>query len=81
MLITCIFSLLLIIMSLQTAIRLTQANDTAAQLSAELKAAKEENRILKAEYECQHSLEEIEEYAADVLGMVGRSAGQIIYIK
>lgn len=68
-------------MSFQTAIRLTQANDTAAELNTELEAAKEENRILKVEYESLYSLEEIEEYAINVLGMVGRSAGQIIYIK
>lgn len=68
-------------MSFQTAIRLTQANDTAAELNAELEAAQVENQILKVEYESLYSLEEIEEYASNVLGMVGRSAGQIIYIR
>ena len=75
------FSLVLIVMSLCTAITQTKLNDTAARLTNELEAAREENRTLTAQFESLHSLEEIEDYAVNELGMVHLSGGDIVVIE
>lgn len=75
-----LFSLVLLLMSLQTGVKLTQANDTHAQLVSALADAQRENAVLEAQFETMHSLAEIEQYARSVLGMTGRGEAQTEYI-
>lgn len=76
-----LFSAVLIILSLLCSIRLAAVNDTAAGLERQAEQLKTQNEILRAEYENSLSLEEIERYATDVLGMQRCSPGQIFYLE
>ena len=75
------FSAALLILSLLTSIKLAAVNDTAARLEKEVARLKNENEILRAEYENSLSLEEIERYAIEELGMQRCSPNQIIYVE
>lgn len=75
------FSAVMIVLSLLTSIQLAAVNDEAARLEREVEALKTENEILSAEYQNSLSLEEIERYATQVLGMQRQTPRQIIYIE
>lgn len=75
------FSALMVILSLLANIRLAAASDRAAGLQKELEELKTENQILRAEYENSVSLEEIERYATQVLGLRRCAPGQVQYIE
>ena len=75
------FSAALLILSLLTSIKLAAVNDTAARLEKEVARLKNENEILRAEYENSLSLEEIERYAIEELGMQRCFPNQIIYVE
>ena len=75
------FSAVILILSLLTSIKLAAVNDTAAELDAAVGRLKTENEILRAEYENSLSLEEIERYASEKLGMQRQTPRQIIYIE
>lgn len=76
-----LFSAVLLVLSLLTSIKLAAVNDTAAKLETQVSQLKSENQVLRAQYENSISLEEIETYATQVLGMQRCSPGQIIYIE
>ena len=75
------FSAVLLVMSLLCSIRYAAARDEVRSLQREVNELEEANAILRASYESSVSLEEIERYATQVLGMQRCSAGQIIYIE
>ena len=75
------FSAVMIVLSLLNSISLAAANDRAAHMRAQIDALKTENEKLRAAYENSISLEEIERYASEILGMHRRSPDQIIYIE
>lgn len=75
------FSAVLIVLSLLTSIRLAAVNDRAARLEKEVEQLKTANEILRAEYDNSLSLEEIERYATDELGMQRCTPAQITYIE
>ena len=75
------FSAALIILSLLTSIKLAAVNDTAAELERSVSKLHNENEILRAAYENSISLEEIERYAIEELGMQRCSPSQIIYVE
>ena len=75
------FSALLLVLSLLCGIRLTAVNDVAAERKREAERLKIENERLRARCESSLSLEEIERYATQVLGMQHLSAEQIIRIE
>ena len=78
--VTLCFSALLLVMTLLTGIKLAAVND-AARLEQETARLRTQNGILEAEYENSLSLEEIERYAEEVLGMQRCTPEQMIYIQ
>lgn len=74
------FSAVLLVLSLLTAIRLAALNDTALRLTAETKELREESAMLLAQYEQCVSIDEIERYAVEELGMRRCTPEQIEYI-
>ncbi len=79
--VTLCFSALLLVMTLLTGIKLAAVNDAAARLEQETARLRTRNGILEAEYENSLSLEEIERYAEEVLGMQRCTPEQMIYIQ
>lgn len=73
------FSAAMLVMTLFGQIELARASDATAQAQAEAESLEDENRVLRARYENSVSLEEIEKYATERLGMKTPGAGQIIY--
>ncbi len=74
------FSAVLLVLSLLAAIRLAALNDTALRLTAETKELREESAMLLAQYEQCVSIDEIERYAVEELGMRRCTPEQIEYI-
>lgn len=74
------FSALLLVMSLLGSIRLAAANDRNVRLERQIRALQEENAVLRQRYESSISLEEVERYATEVLGMQRCTPAQIIYL-
>ena len=72
------FSALLLVFSLFNSIALAAAGETLARQEKELRELELENRCLTAECESRFSLEDIESYAEEVLGMRRCSPEQII---
>ena len=79
--VTLCFSALLLVMTLLTGIKLAAVNDAAARLEQETARLRTQNGILEADYENSLSLEEIERYAEEVLGMQRCTPEQMIYIQ
>lgn len=75
------FSFGLLVAALLGSIELAALNEELTTMERELKELKEENRVLQAEYETSMSLEELERYATEKLGMQRLSPGQIIYLE
>ncbi len=73
------FSAVMLVMTLFGQIELARSSDMIAQMKAEAESLKDENGVLRARYENSISLEEIERYATERLGMKTPGAGQIIY--
>lgn len=79
--IICIgFSLLLLVGALLGSIKLAELNEELTVLEQELGELKNDNRILQAKYESSLSLEELERYAKEELGMQTLKPSQIFYI-
>ena len=72
---------LLLVISLLCSIRVTAVNDRAARLERENAALEEEIAVLAARAESRLSLEELERYAVEKLGMQRLSPGQVILIE
>lgn len=75
-----LFSAALLVLSLLNNISLAACSEDAAGLTKEIKELREENRLMRAELECSLSLEEIERYAREELGMENCSPEDIIYL-
>ena len=73
-----IFSVLLLGASLFARIRLSQTLDERSALLREVAALEEENEILRVRAETSFSLERIERYAREVLGMQPCTPAQIV---
>lgn len=74
------FSAALMVLSLLTSIKLAAVNETAAQLERAVEQLKEENEIRRAAYENSVSLEEIERYAVEELGMQRCAPNQVFVL-
>jgi cell division protein FtsL len=74
------FSVLLLVLSLLWDIRLAALNDLAAGKKRETERLKAENARLLARCESSLSLEEIERYAVEELGMQRLSGEQMIWV-
>lgn len=61
--------------------RLTGLSEQCQALEAEIAQLEEENTRLLIEHEAAFSMERIEEYAREVLGMQSPASGQITYIE
>ena len=72
---------LMLVMSLLCSIRVTAVNDRATRLERENAALETEIAVLTARAESRLSLEELERYAAEKLGMQRCGPGQIILIE
>ncbi len=71
------FSAVMLVFSLLASIRIAALNDTAARLQKETAVLTEENEILLAQYEQLVSIDEIERYAVEELGMQHCKAEQM----
>ena len=71
---------LLLLMSLLCSIRLTAVNDRAAKLLRENAELEAEVDVLTARAESRMSLDALEQYAAEVLGLQRCTPGQIIVV-
>lgn len=79
--IICIgFSQLLLVGTLMGSIELAAMNEELTALEQELSELKNDKRILQARYESSLSLEELERYAKEELGMQTLKPSQIFYI-
>ena len=74
------FSLALLVLGLLSAVKTAAVSEEAAALEGEVAALREEEARLRANWESSVSLEEIESYATEKLGMQRRSPGQIVYL-
>ena len=75
------FSAVMLILSLLCSIKLSAVNDSVRKLDEQCAALAAENERLTAEYESLISIDKIEKYAVDVLGMQHCEASQIEYIE
>lgn len=75
------FSLLLLVGSLLYGIRIAALNDAAAESKQRVETLREENAYLLARCESSLSLEEIERYAVEELGMQRLCGEQMIRVK
>ena len=75
------FSALLLVLSLLCGIRLAAVNDLAAGRKRETERLLAENARLRARCESSLSLEEIERYAVEELGMQRLSGEQMIRVE
>ena len=71
------FSVLLLVGSLFLGIRTAARNDAAAESRRRAESLRQENAWLRARCECSLSLEEIERYAVEELGMQRLCAEQM----
>lgn len=69
-----------LVLSLLASARLTELDDRAKTLSDEILLLERENSILQAQYENPISMEELERYAVETLGMQRLSPWQIFYL-
>lgn len=74
------FSAVLLVLSLLTAVRTTEVNDRAAESKAAVAALKTENERLLARCESSLSLETLERYALQELGMQPCRSEQIVFL-
>ena len=74
------FSALLLVLFLLTTIDVATERDYRGRLAREVRELTEENERLSIRVEEQLSLEAIERYAREKLGMKPASAGQIVYL-
>ena len=72
-----LFSALLLVMSLLCAVETAEVNDQAAALEKENERLKTENQILQTRLDNSLSLEGLETYALEELGMQRPAPGQI----
>lgn len=71
----------MLIFSLLCSIKLSALNDSVNKVSARLTEVKTESERLVAEYESLISIEELEHYAVEKLGMQHATAIQIEYLE
>ena len=64
-----------------TMVKLAAMNDRAAKTEKAIKELSVENDVLLAQYESSMGLDEIEQYATEVLGMQRCAPGQIVYLE
>ena len=73
-------SVLLLVLSLMNAMRMTGLNDRAAQLEAEMGALEQENRVLRARSTRSLPLDTLEELAIREYGMQVPAPEQIVWV-
>ena len=74
------FSAAVLVLFLLTTIDISVERDRRGRLAREVQMLADENERLKARVEETFSLEAIERYAREELGMQPGSAGQIVYL-
>ena len=75
--VAAVFSAVLLVLSLLCAVETAAVNDRAAALEKENERLKTENQILQTRLDNSLSLEELEAYALEELGMQRPAPGQI----
>jgi len=71
----------MLVLSLLCSIRLAAVNDREAKLLREIESLETENAVLTARVEERLSLEELERYAGEVLGLQRCTPGQIVIVE
>lgn len=74
------FSAMMLIFSLLCSIKIAAVNDSLRRTQEELAQLSAENESLRAGYESAATIEQIESYALDILGMQRCTASQIEYV-
>ncbi len=74
------FSALLLVLSLLTEAHMTAVSDRAAQMKTEIAALKTENEVLLARCESRVSLETLEKYAREELGLQPCRSDQLRFL-
>ncbi len=75
------FSALAVVLSLLAAARIAELTDKSEKLREEIHEVKRENILLQSRCDNEVSLEYLERYATDVLGMGRISPNQIFYVE
>jgi hypothetical protein len=73
-------TLALVVMLLMNYVNMTSITDRSVRLKEELAQLKEDELVLKAQYQSAIDLKEIERYAIEELGMMVPGANNIVYI-
>lgn len=76
-----LFSCVLLVFTMLNTVKLAAMNDRASKTEKAIKELSVENDVLLAQYESSMGLDEIEQYATDVLGMQRCAPGQIVYLE
>ncbi len=76
-----LFSCVLMVFTMLCTVRLAAMNDKASASEKRIQELSAENDVLIAHYESSIGLDEIEQYATEVLGMQRCTPGQIIYLE
>ena len=71
----------MLVLSLLCSIRLAAVNDREARLLREIERLETENAVLTARAEQRLSLEELERYAGEILGLQHCTPGQIVIVE
>ena len=74
------FSAFILVMFLLTTIDVSVERDKRGRLAREVQELTEDNERLTAQVESLYSLEAIENYAREILGMRECTSGQIVYL-
>ena len=75
------FSALVLVLMLLGCVQLSQSEDRTEKMETAILERRRENRILQARCESCMSMEELEEYALNELGMQQCRPWQIVYIE
>ena len=75
------FSAVFLVLCMLCSAQRAAENERAAMYREEIERLKTENRVLYVQNQCEMSLEELERYALEELGMQRLSPRQIIYIE
>lgn len=74
------FSALLLVLTLMGSVELARMSQNTMELEKTVKEAEEKNQTLRLRVETRLSLQEIERYALEELGMQTPTEDQIVYI-
>ena len=76
-----LFSAVIVVLSLLASAKLAEVEDRSEKLKKETALLEQRNRLLQAQCENLVSIEDLERYAIEQLGMQRLSPGQVFYLE